>query len=300
MPGHGKGFNNYMSKKFFHPGNFENLKRKWMAEQKTEFEKKKQDELMAAYQREQELTQNKALLGDEKAQKGLSFMYDPPPGCRKEDKDAVEETKVEVKFEWQQKFNAPREQYAKGNEEILDQPFGIEVRNVRCIKCKKWGHMNTDKICPMFGRNFTAEPTPGPSVAPHTKGKSSEILEGIVMKQSVDTSSSSYNVGGFHPSARNQAMVTNSEDDPEEVFLRSLSEKDREKLMAKLAKLHKGKDSKSSSRVDKDRKSGYKSDHHKRHRHEDDRHSHRRDDDRHGFRHREDQHSHHRDKHHRR
>lgn len=150
-----------MCKKFFHPASKDNLKRVWMAQQKTDAEQKKQDDLKQQYEREQELYNNRALLSkDSKEKLEVNFLYEPPPGARKEDRggeDAPEEGGG-FKFEWQRKWGtAPRESWAKGDESIKDQPFGIQVRNVRCVKCHKYGHINTDKECSLYGKALDSE-----------------------------------------------------------------------------------------------------------------------------------------------
>ena len=232
----GKGFNNYMCKKFFHPGSIDNLKRVWMAQQKTDAEKKKQEELKAQYDKEQELYNNKALLtkGENKEKLSLNFMYEPPAGMKKERER--EDGEPEFKFEWQCKYNGPRESYlSKDDDTIRDQPFGIQVRNVRCIKCKKWGHINTDKECELY----TA---PWELSNPTTSTDPLELMQGmrdngLALKAGV--------VEGTEQIPANQFVASddgNSEEETEEMkFIKSLSQKDKLKLLKKLTKLQKRK-----------------------------------------------------------
>ncbi|RUS73410.1 hypothetical protein EGW08_018830 [Elysia chlorotica] len=227
-----------------------------MAEQKTAFEKKQQEELLAQYQKEQEVLSNRALLGDEKAKLGLSFLYDAPPGLKKKEEP---EGQQEVKFEWQRKYNAPREAYAKDDDTIRDQPFGIEVRNVRCIKCRQWGHVNTDKICPLYGKNLTAEPE-----LPTSSNESllsSMKSEGFALKNSVLSK-----MMGSDPDESHAILAQEDEDDPEVKFLKSLTPKQKKKLLKKLNSLQStsdkgiGKKSKHKKKKSKSKKKSSDSD----------------------------------------
>ncbi|EZA60510.1 hypothetical protein DMN91_010497 [Ooceraea biroi] len=233
----GKGFNNYMCKKFFHPASRDNLKRVWMAEQQAEAYKKKQEELRVQYEKEQDLHNNKALLSKESKDKlSVNFMYEPPPGAKKEREK--EDNEPEYKFEWQRKYNAPRESYCKGDSEIRDQPFGIQVRNVRCIKCHKWGHINTDKECPLYSKAMSvvmANNNSQASSAPDTMTLVQQMREdGLALKKSALDAQQHLQVPEHE-----HLMVSEDEEQSDLSFLKSLSKKEKKKLLLKLQLLEK-------------------------------------------------------------
>lgn len=247
----GKGFNNYMCKKFFHPASRDNLKRVWMAEQQADAERKRQDELRNQYEKEQDLYENKAILSKESKDKlSVNFMYEPPPGVRREREK--EDNEPEYKFEWQRQYNAPRESYCKGDTEIRDQPFGIQVRNVRCIKCHKWGHINTDKECTMYHLSMSE------ARKIHSEAEASEIMsqnlleeqmkeDGLQMKKGA-MSLHSFQSGKLHQLIPNESQELNKKTAPEMELLRSLSKEQKRKLLRKLEKIEKLNKNKKKSR----------------------------------------------------
>uniref|UniRef100_A0A914DEW1 CBF1-interacting co-repressor CIR N-terminal domain-containing protein n=1 Tax=Acrobeloides nanus TaxID=290746 RepID=A0A914DEW1_9BILA len=158
-----KGFQYFMSKKDFHPTNPKNLKAVWEARQKKALKEKREAEMLAEYEKEQEYLNNKALLGDEKARLGLSFMYNPPAGVRKEGDDDLGKKTGPV-FDWQRKYNAPRDEWDK-DKKLRDNPFGIDVRYIFCLRCKKWGHFHFDNDCPLYNMSGTPD-NPGYSNNP--------------------------------------------------------------------------------------------------------------------------------------
>lgn len=256
-------FGKFMNKKFFHPSSYPNQKQKWIHQQRADAKEKLENEKKETYQKEQECYQSRLLSAktkEEKLKLDLNFLYDVPPGMKK---DNASDEEVEVKFEWQKV--APRSKYVKDlGLACQDQPFGICVKNVRCFKCKQWGHQNTDRECPLFFANIKEMNTSSKSQAESLRLSDPLRLisdmkhqHGLVLKKSV--------IGQeIDPMVENNQLLesedegacdANNANSYDLEYISSLSNKEKKKLLKALEKFDKVKYRKKKKKKQKRRSS---------------------------------------------
>lgn len=249
----GKTFHEYMSAKFWHPASKRNIVTVWKRKEQMKAEKRKHDERAEEARRENEKNMVASALGEKKAKLGVSFLYDMPNNIMPKDINAPENQgdlpgmtakNFEIKFDWQK--NAPRDSHFNGMGEVRNsifnhKPFGIEVRNVKCLKCGAWGHSNFDRTCPLFGKVADRDNPDFDLKREQLELLSSRLQEtstqGYKMKQTV---MDGFNIGDtmFDPLEKKRK---NKQELPEMEFLKTLDPAEKALLLKTLEKQRKKK-----------------------------------------------------------
>eukprot|EP00045_Choanoeca_perplexa_P000675 m.15443 g.15443 ORF g.15443 m.15443 type:complete len:399 (-) comp10465_c0_seq2:30-1226(-) len=241
-------FVKFMSKKDFHPGNFYNLKKVWEAQEKAKDDVRRERELQREYEQEQNIHEARgmAMMSRDEQTKlqgrhQLNFMYQEPPGYKDPNKLELKTQEVDMSqltYQEQKQLplaqrlkhlkNAPRVEGFATNDEARDKPFGMTVRNVRCLRCGAWGHQNVDRECPMFGK--AAELPADQAEVSRQQFEDPAVLMKNMQQHGFTLSQTALGPMG-NPNDPNQQLL---EEDPEEEFLASLTKKQKKRLYRRL------------------------------------------------------------------
>merc|ERR1712243_375371 len=131
--------------------------------------------------------------------------------------------------------HAPKESYLQQGDDFVEQPFGIQVCQAKCIKCGKYGHMNTDKRCHLYGKSVDHD-------APIQSVDQDKLMEemkadGLAMRWSAwDMNKlAGPNHQMVEAGEKSKPLVDRAE------VLKSMSKEEKKKLLKKLKKMEKKK-----------------------------------------------------------
>jgi len=180
----------FFSLQGFHPTNFKNQKKLFMAEEKAKDDIRRQAELQRERTKEDDEMRQHDMIAEQRRKSGkqdqavgMAFMYNAPPGFQKPvEKEQQDDVAAAASGDFggdfvgpvqgkpwdpgpsaEEKFpqlkGAPKEgSYTDGLvNQAQHKPFGVQVRNVRCSKCGNWGHQQTDRECPKFTEAGSAD-----------------------------------------------------------------------------------------------------------------------------------------------
>ena len=159
--------------------------------------------------------------GANKGKGALSFMYEPPPGLA----GTVDDPgaggsgqggqgggKGGQEDDWEGE-GGDKEKKEQGGMNIgAVNPLGLELRNVRCLKCKGWGHQLGDEECPMKAATVEDEKyrlqIEDPVMLFRDLSAGSKVTDRLVLRRGIDGRH-----GGASAQDVNQQILLSDEED---------------------------------------------------------------------------------------
>ncbi|EGG22591.1 hypothetical protein DFA_04721 [Cavenderia fasciculata] len=257
----------FLNLKSFHPTNKVNQKKLFIAEERSKTDRKKEEERSKQVIEEQEFIKNRTLLTGSKLEgerSKVGFLYAPPPGVEIEKKvdttnnnDGGDGGTKEKHFKQMtdvEKFpflaNAPVQGNYTSDIKVTHKPFGIELKDVRCLRCHQWGHYSGDRSCPLINQN--------PSDLRRLEREDPMLALQLQEEREQQEHQSR---------KREKEDDSDSDDDVEREFLASLTKRQRKLLLKQIrkeAKQKKRKDRKEKKKDKKEKKKDKKEDKYKR------------------------------------